>query len=798
MYIPVSLARDFLRRHLSVKGLLLCSWLPVAFTGCDTAKPAGDTDGLTDGDRNTDPDLDGDGFPASSDCNDDQAAINPAAAEICDGIDNNCDGDVDEEVTDIFWLDADGDGYGDPAVYTEACTPPAGHVPNSNDCDDGAFERNPGTAELCDGVDNNCDGDVDEGLYSTWMPDDDGDGFGDANAAFEGCDPGDGHTQLDGDCDDTDEAVNPEATESCNEVDDDCDGSVDEGVTTTFYADGDTDGYGRLDSTTEACFEPAGYAALAGDCDDTLFAINPGASETCNELDDNCDGVVDENTAIDALTWYADTDTDDYGDADSPTRACAQPSGYVGDDTDCDDTDADTHPDADEYCDGHDDNCDGDIDEDTAVDAPTWYRDADGDSYGNATVSAAACSAPSGYVVRSTDCDDTSSAVNPGATEVCNEVDDDCDSLIDDNDSTVSGTTTFYADTDTDSYGDPASTSQACDQPTGTVTNADDCDDSLTAVNPAATEVCNGYDDDCDGDIDDDDSSITGQDTWYIDYDGDSYGSDSFTTEACSQPSGYTDNDNDCDDTDGTIFPSAPEQCDGDDDDCDGDIDEGVAGVSAACAADSCAEILDLGASTGDGLYYLDPDGTASLWECDMTTDGGGWTLVADWNRVDDGDNISDFNSEFTVNYNNMGTFQTTSNALFWQDVNSSGGASADVLSIQKDIPFSNDGEVLYDVEYLGESMEQSGAWLWVESGGTEYNLECWEYITTTTAYLASELAYAPSYSCGNSTSPKTFEWDGFTQDSVGADIDTLLFTSLMYDSCCDYSYLYKFEFWVR
>ena len=781
-----------------LRTLLLSAVLPLGMlAGCDDPKADGSADGITDDDGVDDPDEDGDGFPASEDCNDGQVAVNPGAAEVCDGVDNDCDGSVDEDVTDTFWLDSDGDGYGDPLVSTEACAPPADHVPNADDCDDSDALMSPGNTEVCDGIDNNCDGITDEDLTGTWMPDADNDGFGDTEAAIEGCDPGDGFTQTAGDCDDTDAAVNPDATETCNEVDDDCDELVDEGVTTTFFADGDSDGYGRLDATTEACSEPPGYATLVGDCDDSLFTVNPAATELCNEIDDNCDGFVDEDTAADAATWYADTDSDGFGDAATTTLACEEPTGFVADDTDCDDTDGDTFPGADEYCDSHDDDCDGDIDEDDAVDAPTWYRDADADGYGNATVGTAACSAPTGYVVLSTDCDDTESAVNPGATEVCNDIDDDCDSLIDDNDSTVTGTSTFYDDDDGDGYGDATATNAACDQPTGTVTDATDCDDTSAAVNPGATEVCNSIDDDCDGDIDDDDSSITGQDTWYIDYDGDGYGDASFTTEECIEPTGYVDADDDCDDTDATIYPGATEQCDGDDDDCDGDIDEGVIGASSSCPADSCAEILDMGASSGDGFYYLDPDGSTTLWECDMTTDGGGWTLVAEWNRIDDGDSKSDFNSEFTVRKNNMGTFTTTSTALFWQDVNSAGAASADALSIEKDVPFANDGDVLYDVEYDGDSMEQSGTWLWVESSGTEHNLECWEAITTT-AYSTSELAEAPGYTCGNATSPKNFSWGGETQDSVGSEIDTLRFASLMYDSCCDYSYLYKFEFWVR
>ena len=793
MSAPASMTTLRLLRAVAF-GLTLAPGL----VGCESDKVDEGGDGLSGSVGAGDIDGDGDGYFASEDCNDAQAAIHPGAAEICDGVDNNCSGEVDEGVTDTFYADADADGFGAPGTEVEACSAPAGTVPNADDCDDADGAVSPGAVEVCNGVDDDCNGDTDEGLDGTWYADSDGDGFGDPDLMLEGCDPGDGFVDVAGDCNDGLPDVHPDAEEVCNERDDNCDGSVDEGVTSVYFADGDGDGFGRLDATTEACFEPPGYAAAAGDCDDGQPSVNPGAVELCNTLDDNCDGVVDEATAADASTWYADTDADGFGDAASSTRACAVPAGFVTDATDCDDSATTTYPGAAEYCDGHDDNCDGVVDEDTAVDAPAWYRDADGDSYGNATVSARACTAPTGYVVLGSDCDDTDAAISPGATEVCNDIDDDCDSLVDDNDSTVSGTSTFYEDSDGDGFGDLSSTRAACDAPAGTVTDATDCDDTLAAVNPGATEVCNSLDDDCDGDIDDADSSVQGETTWYIDYDSDGAGSDTFTTDACVAPTGYVADADDCDDSDATVYPGASEQCDGDDDDCDGDIDEDVRGSGAACAAESCAEVLDVGASTGDGSYYLDPDGSgASLWECDMTTDGGGWTLVADWNRIDDGDNVADFNSAFTVLFNNMDTFTTSGNALFWQDADASGGADADALSVSRDIPFPNDGEVLYDVEYDGDSMEQSGAWLWVEDSGTEFNLECWEYITTT-AYSTTELAQAPSYTCGNASSPKNFSWSGTVQDDLGTELDTLRFASLHYDSCCDYSYLYKLEFWVR
>ena len=137
----------------------------------------------------------------------------------------------------------------------------------------------------------------------------------------------------------------------------------------------------------------------------------------------------------------------------------------------------------------------------------TYYRDADGDTYGNASDSIEAESVPEGYVTDNTDCDDTNAAVNPGATEVCNGIDDDCDGQIDEG-----VKTTYYGDADGDGYGDPANTTEACSVPDGYVENDADCDDANAAVNPGATEICNGIDDDCDGVIDECCTNVTNVD----------------------------------------------------------------------------------------------------------------------------------------------------------------------------------------------------------------------------------------------------------------------------------------------
>jgi len=686
-------------------------------------------------------DADGDGWAACEDCDDGDAAVNADADETCNGVDDDCDGDIDEDDAsdaDTWYADVDGDGFGDPDSTTTACDQPSGYVSATyaSDCDDSDADISPVDPELCDGVDNDCDGDIDEGVTSTYYEDADGDGYGDAGSTAELCGDASGWSTDDTDCDDSDAAVNPAAAEVCNGVDDDCDGLVDDddtavSGTTTWYLDYDNDGYGGALST-DACVQPSGYVAVDGDCDDGDTAVFPGADEYCNGMDDDCDGDIDEDDAVDADTWYADADGDSYGDADSTSTACSQPSGYVGDDTDCDDADAAinpaatelcngvdddcdgtvdeddaadaatwymdadadgygdagttttacsqpsgyaaddsdcddadaaVNPGADELCNGIDDDCDGDVDEDDAIDADTWYADDDGDSYGDASSTTTACSQPSGYVADDTDCDDHNNTVSPAGTETCNGVDDDCDGTVDEDDATDAST--WYADSDGDGYGDASATTAACSQPSGYVADDSDCDDADAAINPAASEVCNGYDDDCDGLVDDDDSGVTGTSVWYADFDGDGYGGVRISTRACSQPSGYVDNNSDCDDADATAFPGGTEVCDGADNDCDGTVDEADATDAGTWYADADGDSYGDSASSQIACdqpsgYVADAtdcdDGDAAINpaaseicngvddDCDglVDTDDGDVTGTATWYADDDGDGYGD------------------------------------------------------------------------------------------------------------------------------------------------------------
>jgi hypothetical protein len=228
-------------------------------------------------------DADGDGYPEEHDCDDNDASRNPSATEICDGIDQDCDDEIDEDATgDIeAWEDLDGDGYGDDDARLTGCTVPDGAATEAGDCNDDDDTIHPDAEEICDAIDNDCDGlldDEDDSIDASGLVE-----------LYEDAD-GDGHGALGTDtilaCEDSPTAA-PQA--------DDCDDN-NAGV---------FPGAARLESI-DACMEdvdnddwgaavPTSAAALAGsDCDDDNVFIRPDQTETCDGIDNDCDGDIDE------------------------------------------------------------------------------------------------------------------------------------------------------------------------------------------------------------------------------------------------------------------------------------------------------------------------------------------------------------------------------------------------------------------------------------------------------------------------------------------------------------------------
>ncbi len=189
-------------------------------------------------------DLDSDGWSsAQGDCDDLDDTIHPGATELCDGIDNDCDGQTDPESAEdsrIWFLDSDGDGYGAEETIVMSCSAPSSwYIPTGGDCDDSEPLSHPGGLEVCDELDNDCDGLVDEGSSAPRL----------------------------------------------------------------WYQDDDGDGYGRTDTEALACDAPSiGHVRLGGDCDDSEWEVNPGATERCSAVDRDCDGDPGEGL----VTWFGD------------------------------------------------------------------------------------------------------------------------------------------------------------------------------------------------------------------------------------------------------------------------------------------------------------------------------------------------------------------------------------------------------------------------------------------------------------------------------------------------------------
>jgi hypothetical protein len=266
---------------------------------------------------------------------------------------------------------------------------------------------------------------VDEGLLLPWYADGDGDGYGDPGATLEGCEPPSGWVADASDCDDADASIHPGAAEVCGGGDEDCDGLADDADPdatgqATWYPDGDGDGWGDSASSTRSCTALSGHVTRGSDCDDTSASINPGATEHCDGVDEDCDGAVDAPDAVEAVTWYADGDGDGYGDDATATLLCEGPSGWVEDGGDCDDADAAIHPGAEEIPDGIDSDCDGVADAEDCADG----IDNDGDG--------------------STDCDDAdcSATIDCDEAGACADgADNDHDGLVDCEDGDCAGDT---------------------------------------------------------------------------------------------------------------------------------------------------------------------------------------------------------------------------------------------------------------------------------------------------------------------------------------------------------------------
>ena len=320
-----------------------------------------------------------------------------------------------------------------------------------------------------------------------------------------------------------------------------------------------------------------------GDCDDTDPISNPAAQEFCNRKDSDCNGYIDDYSGLDAPDWYQDLDGDGAGNAQQMIRYCPDengegPPGYADNDEDCDDEDPARYQGNKEVCDGIDNDCDGLVDGENAEGGLLWSPDFDGDGFPSSQNIVYSCVQPDEYFIAREeemllDCDDSSASIKPGADEFCNGLDDNCDGLIDED---AVDTQNFYSDVDGDGFGDANDSVLACQAVAGWVDNPDDCNDNNANINPDASELCNGLDDDCNGQTDE---QALNPSVYYVDSDGDGYGDinqtylscPSYVADEASAPFGYAQLSGDCNDQEALIHPAAEEWCtSGVDENCDG------------------------------------------------------------------------------------------------------------------------------------------------------------------------------------------------------------------------------------
>jgi hypothetical protein len=596
----------------------------------------GDCLGGNDFDQDADGALDPSG--GGTDCNDRDPAVFEGAPEQCNGVDDDCDGSVDEgsfpddtNGAAPHHADADGDGFGDPSAPTAFhCldVPDDGWVLDDTDCDDSAATVSPVGSEVCNNLDDDCNGVTDDNASDTvtLYLDADGDTWG--STAVEACGLVQGLTDNDDDCDDADPASHPGAVEVCGDdfrqdcsalavddcdgdgssapadclddpvdsrarsvypgavevcdgFDNDCDGLSDaEELTNPFqwpdwYVDLDGDGFGgSVLAVSQTCTPPPFAVPNQSDCDDGRAAVNPDAREVCDGLDNDCAGGVDDVAAQDLARWYDDDDGDGFG-AGVARRSCVAPPGHVALPGDCDDANDAVSPIALETCAPGDEDCDGLADQaDPSVDGRV-YADEDGDGAGNPSVDQPWCALPpAGWSADPSDCDDGDGAVSPSATEVCNGLDDDCDTLVDDADPFVTQTTSLFPDRDDDGFGDEAASVERCDA-TGYVAVGGDCADDDRDTYPGAPERCAAGDENCDGVEETSGPDVLGQTLGFVDADADGFGDPGSLQLGCGLAPALITQAGDCDDTDAARNPGAPEAtCDGEDSDCNGVIDD--------------------------------------------------------------------------------------------------------------------------------------------------------------------------------------------------------------------------------
>ena len=532
-----------------------------------------------------------------------EAGMSPCAGpaaepEVCDLVDNDCDGATDDDVPG------------------EACetTNEFGTCPGTTLCVGGVqvCQAQDAAPETCDGVDNDCDGETDEGFGDSdgdGVPDcvdtdDDGDGVPDD---VDNCPNIPNPDQADTDVDDKGNACDqdddgdtiPDTNDNCPlvanldqadtngngvgdacEGDDDADGipdALDNCPLTPNEGQLDTDGDGAgdacdVDDDDDGVLDGADNCPVNTNTDQSDFDAD-GVGDVC-DLDDDNDGVndPDDNCPVNANGDQLDTDGDGAGDACDPD----DDNDLDPDWTDCAPTDPNISSKHAELCgNAVDDDCDGSTDEEGATGCTTYYWDGDGDLYGTAD-SKCLCEPVDSYTaLEGGDCADDDPGRNPGEQEVCGDaVDQNCNGVANEVDAV--GCTLWYFDDDGDGFGTDDALCMCTGEGKFTAPANGDCNDAEIGISPNAQEVCfNGIDDNCDGSQNS--LNAVGCSDFWVDVDGDTWGAGTVQCLCAAKPDEHitATQGGDCADDDPAVTPAAVEICgNGKDDDCSGVEDD--------------------------------------------------------------------------------------------------------------------------------------------------------------------------------------------------------------------------------